>query len=38
MSLMSRGNNVMCLDLVARICVLYKNPVLLLLLSHICQE
>ena len=28
MSLMSRGNNVQCLDLVARICALYKNHVL----------
>ena len=31
MRLMSRGNNVQRLDLVTRICALYKNPVLLLL-------
>ena len=30
MRLMSRGNNVQHLDLVDRICALYKNPVLLL--------
>ena len=29
MPLMSRGNNVQRLDLVASICALYKNPVLL---------
>ena len=32
MRLICRGNNVRRLDLVARICALYKNPVLLLLL------
>ena len=31
MHLISRGNNVQHLDLVARICALCKNPVLLLL-------
>ena len=32
MCLMSRGNNVQRLDLVARICALYKNRVVLLFL------
>ena len=32
MRLMSRGNNVQRLDLVVRMCALYKNRVLLLLL------
>ena len=38
MRLMSRGNNVQCLDLVARICALHKNRVLLLLLYKFTKQ